>query len=167
MFKENRQIHQQPETTGKTNIGQGFKGIVKNNPEDTAEGFLGGNPSPIENLRRESRELQGSDPEGIISKVKRNVFKALKVPTTFVRSALDTGHGASKWGTLQVNKGVQQIRNLVATVLALPVKGWERASYYPKIAIKKIIDTTHAALDKIIGFIPTNHPSETPAPSPA
>jgi hypothetical protein len=165
MFKENRQIHQQPESTGKTNLGRGFKGIIKNNPEDTAEGFLGGEPSPIEGFRRESRELQGTDPEGIISKIKNKALKAIKVPTSLARSALETGHGATKWGTLQVNKGIQQVRNLVATVLALPVKGWEVVSYYPKAVIKKITDTTHAAIDKIIGFIPTNHPREAPSPA--
>ncbi len=153
------------ENTGKTDLGRGFKGIVRNNPEDTAEGFLGGEPSPIEDFRRESRELQGTDPEGIISKIKDKVIKALKVPTSLVRSALETGHGATKWGTLQVNKGIQQVRNLVATVLALPVKGWEVASYYPKVAIKAITDKTHAAADKIIGFIPTNHPKEAPSPA--
>lgn len=167
MFKENRQLCQHTEGSGKTDIGRGAKGIATLNPHDTAEGLMGGVPSPPDKLIAESRELQESDPEGIVAKVKRNVITVLKTPTTLAKSALDTGHGAIKWGTLQVNKAIQQTRNLVAVTLAIPVKLWEVTSYYPKVGIKKITDTTHAAVDKVIGFLPSNPPRQDFAPSPA
>lgn len=155
MFKENRQIRQQPDS-GKTNVGRGLKGIVTQNPEDTAVGFMGGEPSPPDKFITESRELQQKDPEGIVTKIKTNVIKALKTPTSLARSVLETGHGATKWGTLQINKGIQQVRNLVAIALAIPVKGWEVVSSVPKKVIQKITDTTHSAVDKVIGILPTN-----------
>ena len=125
---------------------------------------MGGEPSPPDRFIAESRELQGTDPEGIIDKVSRNIWTILKTPTTLAKSGLEAGHGAAKWGTLQVNKAVQQTRNLVAVALAIPVKVWEIASTPPKWAIKKITDTTHSAVDKIIGLLPANPPRQGFAP---
>ena len=156
MFKENRQICQQSEDSGKTDIGLAAEGLVTHNPAKLAVGTMGGKPSPPEKFIEESRELQQTDPEGIISKVKRNVIKVLKTPTTLAKSVLDTGHGATKWGTLQINKGIQQVRNLVAIALAIPVKGWEVVSSVPKKVIQKITETTHSTVDKVIGILPTN-----------
>lgn len=154
-----------PEDQGKANIGKALKGIATHNPEDTSTGLMGGKPSTPDKFIAESRALQEQDPESVITKVKNNVIRALKTPTTIARSILETGHGATKWGTLQINKAIQQTRNLVAVALAIPVKGWEVASSVPKKVIQKITDTTHAAVDKVIGILPTNYPKDPSSPA--
>ncbi|NIA01961.1 MAG: hypothetical protein GWP15_01110 [Nitrospirae bacterium] len=152
-------------SSGKTDIGLAVKGLVTNNPEKVAIGTMGGKPSPIDKFINESRELQEQDPESVISKVKNNVIKALKTPTTLAKGVLDTVHGATKVITLQINKAIQQTVNLGAVALAVPVTLWEVGTSYPKAAIKKITNATHTAIDKVFGLLPTNEPQPTSSQS--
>lgn len=152
---------------GKTDIGLAAKGLITNNPEQFAIGTMGGEPSPPDKLISESREIQGSNPESVISRIKRNVTTALKTPTTLAKSTLEAGHGGVKWITHQVNKAAYQAANLGAVALAIPVKVWEIGSSPIKKTIKKITDTTHSAIDKVIGLLPSNPPRQGAGPAMA
>lgn len=163
MFKENRYIFQQPDSGRKTDVLKGLKGVATHDTEATAVGFMGGKPSPIDKFIDEGTKLQQSDPEGIIAKVKNAVLNTLKLPTTVVRGVLEPVHGASKWTTLQIKKGIQQTRNLVATVLAAPVKVWEVTSGYGKKAIDGIIDTIQNSIGTALGKLPTVSHKAAPA----
>jgi len=162
MFKEKRQIAQNGES-GKTDLGMAAKGLATNNPEKFAVGTMGGQPSPPEKLISESREIQGGDPESIISKVKRNIITLLKTPTTLAKSGLEVGHGSVKWITNQINKAVYQVVNVGAVALAIPVKLWEVGTSPVKKGITKIRTGTHDAVDKVINILPANPPRQAMA----